>query len=328
MADKVRIGFVGSGGIAEAHAKALQPMPDVELAAFCDVDPERAQKKVASFGGKAYTDYKEMYSSEKLDAVFICLRPAEHGGPELDAAALGIPFFIEKPVSSSLEVLAKVETAVREANLLTSVGYMNRYRRGIQRAKEIFSQDPPVTLHGGWIGGKPRGGGWWVTKSISGGQLLEQTTHTVDLVRYLCGEACEVFAYATRAFNKDVQAYSIEDASICSIRLASGGVATLLSACACNVGGGVWLTVWSQNAKAEFWGWEHSGRIQVKDRDPEEIPGEGDIFALEDRIFIDAVKTGDRSKILCTYEDGAKTARLTIAANESMVTGKPVPVAP
>jgi hypothetical protein len=135
-----------------------------------------------------------------------------------------------------------------------------------------------------------------------------------------------VFAYATTAFNKHIEGYSIEDASICSMRLQRGGVATLLSACACNVGGGVWLTVWSQNAKAEFWGWEHSARIQVKDKEPEEIPGEGDIFAIEDRVFVDAVKTGDRSKILCTYEDGVKTALVTIAANESMVTGKAVPV--
>jgi predicted dehydrogenase len=326
MLEKVRIGFIGSGGIAQAHAKALSAMPDVEIAAFCDIDASRAQAKASEFGGTAFTDFRQMYDAAKPDAVFICLRPGEHGEPELEAAKRGIPFFIEKPVGNNPEVLKRIETAVREANLLTSVGYMNRYRRGIQRAKEIFAEDAPVTLHGGWIGGTPRGGGWWVTKSISGGQLLEQTTHTVDLVRFLCGEPTEVFAYATTAFNKHIEGYSIEDASICSMRLQRGGVATLLSACACNVGGGVWLTVWSQNAKAEFWGWEHSARIQVKDKEPEEIPGEGDIFAIEDRVFVDAVKTGDRSKILCTYEDGVKTALVTIAANESMVTGKAVPV--
>jgi predicted dehydrogenase len=325
MLERVRIGFIGSGNIAEAHAKALSAMQDVELAAFCDVDGERARKKVESYGGAAFTSVGEMFSAAKLDAVFICLRPAEHGEAELEAAKRGIPFFVEKPVGNDMDQLRKIQAAVQESGIITSVGYMNRYRRGIQKAKSMFANDPVVLLHGGWIGGSPRqGGGWWVTKSISGGQLLEQTTHTTDLVRFLCGEAVEVFAYETREFNKHLADYTVEDASTCLVKLASGGIATLLSACACNVGGGVWLTAWSNNAKAEFTGWEHSARISLPGGEVDTIPGEGDIFAIEDRVFVDAVKTGDASKIMSTYADGVRSAEIAIAANESMATGKPV----
>ena len=64
----------------------------------------------------------------------------------------------------------------------------------------------PVMAVGGWVGAAPKGTApihsWWVVKEKSGGQLVEQTTHTVDLARYLIGEAVEVWASAARGFVK------------------------------------------------------------------------------------------------------------------------------
>ena len=132
---------------------------------------------------------------------------------------------------------------MKEANLLTGVGYMNRYRKSVQRAREVFQKDAPILAHGGWLGGRPRGGGsgdgigsWWVQRSKSGGQFVEQVTHTVDLVRYLLGDAEEVFATATRAFNKGKEGtplnYDIEDASLVNIKFKSGAIANLMASCA------------------------------------------------------------------------------------------------
>lgn len=333
MADRIRVGFIGSGNIAKAHlgekGSGLSGFPDVELVGFCDAVPERAQAAADTYGGAAFTRPAEMLDSVAVDALFLCLPPFAHGEAELEATRRGIPFFVEKPVGLDLDVLREIEQAVREKDLLTSVGYMNRYRKGVQRAKAILAEDPAVILHGGWIGGQARVEGpdlrWWFHKDKSGGQLVEQTTHTVDIVRYLCGEAEEVFAEATRAFNTHMPpAYTIDDASTVALKFRGGTVANLMSACACNVGGGVWLTVYSRNAKMEFRGWEHTVTLQQKGQDPEEIPGEEGIFVVEDRAFIDAVKSGDRSGVLCSYADGVKSCEITLAANRSMETGQPV----
>ncbi|MEM2186645.1 MAG: Gfo/Idh/MocA family oxidoreductase, partial [Thermofilaceae archaeon] len=70
---RLRIGFIGSGGIAAAHASRLARMEDVELTAFSDVDLGRARMLAERYGGRAYADWREMLEREKLDAVFICL---------------------------------------------------------------------------------------------------------------------------------------------------------------------------------------------------------------------------------------------------------------
>src|SRR4051794_10544272 len=190
MADKLKIGIIGTGGIAGAHIPNLQKRDDVELAAFCDVVKERAEKRAEEFGAKAFTSAKEMLDTVKLDAAYLCLPPFAHGEPEFACIERNVPFFIEKPVGDDIGAIKEIADAVDKANLLTSVGYMNRYRHSVNRAKEHGQAHPFVQVHGGWIGGKPAGGGhWWGQKDKSGGQLVEQTTHMVDLVRYLCGDA-------------------------------------------------------------------------------------------------------------------------------------------
>jgi hypothetical protein len=89
----------------------------------------------------------------------------------------------------------------------------------------------------------------------------------------------------------------------------------------------VFLNIHSTAETFRFTGWEHSVKIEHTAGWKEEISGEDDIFGKEDRIFLDAVKKKDASAISSPYPDGAKTALLTIAAEESIRTGKPVSLA-
>jgi myo-inositol 2-dehydrogenase / D-chiro-inositol 1-dehydrogenase len=336
--EKARVGFIGSGGMAEAHLQGLPSFPDVEIAAFCDVAPAKAEKLAAQYGAKAYSDPKAMFADQRLDCVYVLLPPFAHGDAELAAIEAKVPFFVEKPIGLDLPRLREIAAGVREANLITAVGYMTRYRKSVQRAREVFQQDPPIIAYGGWLGGRPRGSGagdgigsWWVQRSKSGGQFVEQVTHTVDLVRYLLGDVEEVFTHATRAFNKSKPDtppnYDIEDASVVNMKFKSGAIANIMASCATGVGGGVTLNVFSENHAALFEGWGHNLRLLSKageETREETIPGEESIFSIEDRAFIDAVKSGNRSGIRTDYADGLKTAEVALAANRSMETGEPV----
>ncbi len=77
--------------------------------------------------------------------------------------------------------------------------------------------------------------------------------------------------------------------------------------------------------RVEFNGWDFDAKIISRDTPvPLEIPGEKDIFAIEDRAFLDAVKQNDPSGILSDYEDGVRSLEMSFAAIKSLETGRPV----
>lgn len=330
MADKTRVGFVGCGGIAESHLKGLAVDPDVALVGFCDINLKRAEEMANKYGtgGRAFANAKDMFGAIKLDAAYYCLPPFAHGS-ELEAVKRAVPFFVEKPINLYLAQAKKIADAVRKRKLLTSVGYMNRYRRGVQLVRDLTRDDPAILMLGGWIGGTPRAEegaiwSWWIRKVRSGGQFHEQVTHTVDLARFIGGDVSEVQAFAAKGFNEGApKGYTIEDASVVNLKFANGAVANLWASCSANGGGGgVALEVFANNLTAHFTGWEHSLKLQRKGLEPEEIKGEEAIFAIEDGAFIQAVRGADPSKVMCNYEDGLGTLTVTLAANDSMRTGK------
>jgi myo-inositol 2-dehydrogenase / D-chiro-inositol 1-dehydrogenase len=325
MAKKVRLGVVGVGGVAQAHFSTLGSNPDVEFAAICDIREDAAKETAARLGGKVFTSAKAMFGSLELDAAWLCLPPFAHGEAEFAAIERKVPFFVEKPINKDLAQATDIAAAVAETGLMTSVGYMNRYRRGINELRDALVEDPAVLVLGGWIGGEPRGTApiisWWIQKDKSGGQFVEQVTHTADLVRYLCGEPTEVCAFGVTGRVKGVPGYTIDDAVAANIKFENGGVANLHSCCASNAKGGVTLSVYALNVAGELGGWEHSVTISRTGQEPKLVPGEGNIFEIEQKAFIEAVKIGDPSPIRCTYADGLETLRLTLAVNESLETG-------
>jgi len=195
----MKIAFVGSGGIARRHAGGLVKLEEIEVVGAFDVVAEQAQSFAAQFGGKAHTDLTEMLDEAKPEAVWVCLPPFAHGEAEMALLERGIPFLVEKPVSNSIEAARLILEQVESTGTLVSVGYMSRYRRGVNRAKELLADDPAILLHGAWIGGTPRVP-WWRVKALSGGQIIEQTTHLFDLARYLVGEPTLVSAQGASGF--------------------------------------------------------------------------------------------------------------------------------
>jgi len=99
----VKLGFIGVGGIAGTHLNNLKNFDDVEFVAMCDVAEDRAKRRSEEFGGTPYTDFREMFDKEELDAVYICTPPFAHGEQERIACDLKIPMFIEKPIGVTLE---------------------------------------------------------------------------------------------------------------------------------------------------------------------------------------------------------------------------------
>jgi len=332
MAKKVKIAFIGCGNITSAHlGQGLKDFPDVEFIGWCDLIRERAEARrdQAGSGGEVFTDAGEMLSKIRPDGVYIMIPPYSHGQPEKVVLEHKLPFFMEKPVAIDVKTARMVAEGVKKHKLITGVGYMTRYRKGVQRVRALLKKHKPVMLHGGWLGPGPSEyvglWEWWVQKDKSGGQFLEQTTHTTDLARYLFGEVSHVYAVPVHNRRKRPDFYTIEDASMVHLTFANGAAGTIYSSCCTSVLGsadGISLSVWGTDMKAEFTGWEQSANIHLPGGEHIEIPGEEKAFAMEDRAFINAVKTGNDKGIMATYEDGLKAVEIACAANESMKTGK------
>ena len=331
MSDKVRLGFVGCGGIVRSHLEqGLKDFDDVEFAGWCDLNEETAAARKAQVGGQGevFTDARLMQDAVKPDAVYIMLPPYAHGEVEKLVIERRLPFFIEKPVAIDLETALKVAEGVERHGLLTSVGYMTRYRHSVQRVRELLQGQQAVFLHGGWIGGGPKEyvgiWRWWVQKDKSGGQFLEQCTHTIDLARYLFGDVAAVYAAPVRDRKERPDFFTIEDASMVQLTFANGAAGNLYSSASTSVGGGISLQVWATDMHAAFSGWEHSVEIGLPQGERIAIAGEENIFSQEDRAFVDSVRAGRNIGILADYEDGLKATAIACAANESMATGEVV----
>ncbi len=325
----VNVGMIGTGVIGRAHLKALKAIEGARVAAVCDVVPGKAQEALAEAGltdVPCYLNHKEMLAQEKLDAVYIMLPPYAHG-PEWDVIEAGCALFVEKPVHLHLTEAEAIRDAIARKGLISCAAYMTRYRRSVQRVKELLAEvEQPTLLTGGWFGGAyfvP----WWINKEKSGGQHLEQTTHTFDVARYLFGEVDTLYASFSKGAVK-AEGYTIEDASSVNLWFKNGAIGNIMSCCALTTdGGGVHLSVYTNKFVAHFSGWNMSVDIYTGKKSEgkvEHIEGEPNIFEIEDRAFIQAVAEGRQDRVLSSYADGVETLRLSVEASNSMRTGLPV----
>lgn len=322
----LNVGFIGVGGIAQAHMPNVAEREDTSVSAVCDIDQARAQEAADKFGAAPYTDYREMIDSAGVGACYVCLPPAAHGTIELDLAERGIPFCIEKPVNLDVETAVRVAQAVREKNLVTSVGYQVRYAPQVDVAAEFLGERQITLVEGWFVGGMPPVP-WWRRKAISGGQAVEQTTHIFDLARRLAGEVRTVCAFGSTGAMTDVEGYDIDDASVALLQFESGAVGHICSACVLNKAGAphVGLRFDGRDCTVEV-SYGALKIVSAEGTDARDYAGAlGPAMKDLDWTFLAAVESGDTSKIRSTYEDGLKSAAVSLAANVSMgAGGKPV----
>ena len=314
-----RIGFIGVGGIAQRHLGILETFEDVDLVAFADPERERATAAAERFGATSYADADAMLAAERLDALFICVPPFAHGAPERAAIARGLPFFVEKPLSLDLDTAEAIGRAVKEAGLVTGVGYHWRYLDTVEEAKAILAGNPAQLLSGYWLDATPPPQWWWKQES-SGGQMVEQTTHIVDLARTLAGEVTRVFGLAGHRARADFPGLDVATASTASLQFRSGAVANLSSTCLLRWGHRIGLHIFGDNLAIELS--DHDIMVDVGRGRPCRH-AEGDPVWRQDRDFIDAVR-GAPNRIRCPYGDALASHRVALAIGRSAMSGQPV----
>jgi predicted dehydrogenase len=318
----VRIGFIGCGGIASHHMRTLLGNPDAQMVAFADPDRDRAQAAAKQYNGKAFKSYRTMLRNTDLDAVFICIPPFAHTDQVKLAVEAGCAIFTEKPIGLNLKRVQQNAELIEKKGVVSSVGYNWRYSDGAQMMKKLLSGKKIVVASGYWVGGTP-GVYWWRQMRLSGGQVVEQTTHIFDMLRYVVGEVETVFASGTTgAVTQDeMPNYDVHDASVVQLRYRNGAVGNVTSSCIVSQGVGAQVRAYARDLVVIV----GDSRVQITRPGKEEIyRDKTNPTAAEQQAFLAAVRKKKGPPILSTYADAMETLRVTLAANRSMATGKPV----
>lgn len=317
----IRVGFVGTGAITRRHFSALAQLREqAEVVAVCDVIEDRATAAAAPFGAAAYLSFPEMLRREQLDALYVCLPPDAHIDQELAAADRGIHLFVEKPLPLDPLKAKLIARRVRESGVVNAVGYHWRQWEHVQRVRDALKTERVGLALASFLNVLP-GTPWWRIKARSGGQVLEQAIHMLDLSRFLLGDVAEVHAaYALRA-NADAPGHDQDDVHAVTLRYVNGVIGTLT---ACSILHRRYRVGLEIVCKDRVYAVREAATEVDSPDGVTSWPQSNDAGLAENIAFLRAIATGDQSGILSNYADAWKTQQVALAANESAVTGKTV----
>lgn len=316
----ISVAIVGAGRTGGWHRRDLTAIDDVRLVGIADIRRAMAERLAGDSGAAVYTDYQEMLERLKPDVVYLCTPASEHAAQLRFAAERGINVFVEKPLAASVADARAAAEAVRRHNILCTVGYQWRYNPATDAARAALG-DAAVTLLAGWWYWTIPVIAWIKDRRYGGGQIFDQATHLIDLMRSFAGEIDTIYAAYTRNA-LDEAALPNWDANAVTLRFAQGAVGSVHTSYALFPGipNSNGLDVIAQELLLRV----NLGKTTIFRRDaaPEErtAPAGWNI----DQAFMAIVRRNDASAIRATAPDAARSVAATLAANYSAETGQVV----
>lgn len=239
MAAPLRLGMVGCGRIAMAHAAALRLLADdgvAALVAVADPDPAGVEQVTSIVGGVPFVsgDGLEVVRHPDVDAVVLAAPTRLHRAYVAEVAAAGKPLFTEKPLAPTFDLVREIVALVRRAGIPVQVGFQSRFHPIVRAVREMVVSG----VHGHPMAYTLRDDQFWPTGSVvpghtswrstraeaGGGALLEHSIHSCDVLAWLFGPATRVYASTRQVFGFDV-----EDVAALTIEHEGGVVGTLLT---------------------------------------------------------------------------------------------------
>ena len=194
-----RTAIIGCGHFAKRHAGILASLGEVDLVAFCDSEKDRAiayNQQYTAGKGAVFSDYRSLYADMDLDLVYICLPPYAHENEVELACQHGVHFLIEKPIALNASVAKQMAEQVRSSRVKCQVGFMYRFGEAALWLKQRMetSGSASKAFMAGRYACNSLHSWWWRDRAKSGGQLVEQVIHILDMARYFLGEPEQVFS--------------------------------------------------------------------------------------------------------------------------------------
>jgi len=212
-------------GIGKAHLAALhERMPDVRIAAVCDLNGKLAQEQAARFGTQAFEDYGQMLDRARPDGVILATPPKVHAGQTALAVERGVHVFCEKPMAPNAADCERMIESCARAGVALMIGFKKRFYPCYLFIRDRVRQsgNPLMWANVRFALGRVEKDWFWAEDN-GGGPLLENAIHEYDILRFLMGDVKEVFAFGGNLFLKH-RGPQI-DAAAATLRFESGAVA-------------------------------------------------------------------------------------------------------
>jgi predicted dehydrogenase len=222
--DKIVVGIIGCGNIGRIHVNSLRSIPDVRLAAFCDVNLDAAEAlREETPEAYATDDVARVLGDPEISAVYISTHNDTHVPLSLQAIEEGKAVFLEKPMALDMDSALRLASVVEAGDVPLMVGFKLRFEPLVARAQDVIP-NPLMTV--GQLFDPPwPEDGWFMDPVRGGGHLLSQGCHMVDLVCFLnASEPVRVHAEGGNLQHPDTELF---DTFSAAIRFADGSVASV-----------------------------------------------------------------------------------------------------
>lgn len=199
--EKLKFALIGTGGIAQTYAQAFQTSKCCDLVAVADVRRESADAFAEPFGARSFSDYKSLAENSEIDAVIVSTPPNSHPEIAMYFMNRGVHVLCEKPLClSSAEARAMIACG-EETGVRFTMASKFRYVEDVIKAKSMIASGflgEVVQFENAFTAKVDMSKRWNSDKTVAGGGvLIDNGTHSVDIIRYFLGPIEEILALET-----------------------------------------------------------------------------------------------------------------------------------
>lgn len=318
----LRVGVLGCGEMGARHAAAVATLPDeLRLVACCGRDAAKTSRFAATTGATPFLDFRQMSVEVSLDLLIVALPPYAHDGEVEAAAAAGVHLLVEKPIALDMTRASAMVEATTRAGVRAACGFMYRHGAAVLdwEAAAAAGEIGRPGLFIGQFHCNALHAEWWRERGKSGGQLVEQLIHLIDLARHQLGEPDSVYARAANLFHRHVDRYDIEDVSAIMLGYDDGRIGVLNATNAAIPG--QWNKRWqivAERMAGDFAGWNTASFTHTLDPSrSRHIDEPTDVFVAQLVDLVAAIR--DERPPRVPLSEGAASLRVALAAVDSAV---------
>ncbi|WP_298856683.1 Gfo/Idh/MocA family oxidoreductase [uncultured Paracoccus sp.] len=224
MSAQTRLAVIGGGVIGRTHIQTIATVPEMTLVAL--VEPGEAGPDLArDHGARLYRNVEDMIAAGGIDGAIVAT--PNHTHLPISAALLGagIPVLLEKPVAEDMAAAARLVSLTRRSETPLLVGHHRRHNPIVRAARKAIAEGVIGDLVAATVVTtlmKPRDyfAADWRRTAGSGGPLLINLIHEIDMLRHFFGEIAEVQALVSNAR----RGLPVEDSAAIALRMQSGAV--------------------------------------------------------------------------------------------------------
>lgn len=203
-------GIIGFGYVGHKHERKILETGGAELAAICDMRPERMEDAVTE-GLKKFEDYHELLSLDEIDTVIISVDNILHKEVVIAAAKAGKNIICEKPIALDEAELDEMEAAVAENGVIFTVHQQRRYDKDYRTIKNVYDSGTlgnVYTIQSKLCGFNGNMHDWHVYKHLGGGMLYDWGCHLIDQILWMVpSKLMTVYAEIRNVINFEVDDY-------------------------------------------------------------------------------------------------------------------------